>query len=151
MPKPVLALPCGSRSITSTRSPEAASAVARLTAVVVLPTPPFWLAIATIRARRDAATGCSLLSFSGLSVTGPYPAQTQDDAARIGAARMVRGIELPFLRCGSQLLPGLLALWEEAYRLGADKSLRIDEKPVERGTAAGGDDGNGAGRDGLDS
>jgi hypothetical protein len=41
MPSPVEALPCGSKSITSTFSPLAASAVARLIAVVVLPTPPF--------------------------------------------------------------------------------------------------------------
>ena len=41
MPSPVLALPCGSRSMISTRSPTAASAVPRLIAVVVLPTPPF--------------------------------------------------------------------------------------------------------------
>ena len=40
-PSPVLALPCGSRSMMSTRSPTAASAVPRLMAVVVLPTPPF--------------------------------------------------------------------------------------------------------------
>ena len=46
MPRPVLALPCGSRSTISTRSPTAASAVPRLIAVVVLPTPPFWLASA---------------------------------------------------------------------------------------------------------
>ncbi len=33
----------------STRSPIAASAVPRLIAVVVLPTPPFWLATASTR------------------------------------------------------------------------------------------------------
>ena len=54
MPSPVEALPCGSRSISSTRSPTAARAVARLIAVVVLPTPPFWLATAMMRARRAA-------------------------------------------------------------------------------------------------
>src|SRR5476651_2887842 len=48
MPNPVDALPWASRSISSTCSPTAASAVARLIAVVVLPTPPFWLAIAKI-------------------------------------------------------------------------------------------------------
>src|SRR3954462_13804639 len=48
MPKAVEALPCGSRSIKRTFSPTAARAVARLIAVVVLPTPPFWLAIAKI-------------------------------------------------------------------------------------------------------
>src|SRR5436305_13597342 len=49
MPRPVDALPCGSRSTTSTFSPIAASAVPRLIAVVVLPTPPFWLARARTR------------------------------------------------------------------------------------------------------
>src|ERR1700722_12675611 len=49
MPRPVEALPCGSRSTISTSSPMAASAVPRLIAVVVLPTPPFWLAMARIR------------------------------------------------------------------------------------------------------
>src|ERR1700685_1486806 len=44
MPRPVDALPCGSRSMSRTCSPIAASAVPRLIAVVVLPTPPFWLA-----------------------------------------------------------------------------------------------------------
>ena len=58
MPRPVEALPCGSRSTISTRSPIAASAVPRLIAVVVLPTPPFWLASARMRgwpARHAAA------------------------------------------------------------------------------------------------
>ena len=39
-------LPCGSRSASSTRLPLRARAAARLIAVVVLPTPPFWLAMA---------------------------------------------------------------------------------------------------------
>src|SRR5438552_3213970 len=57
MPSPVLALPWASRSRTSVRRPAAASAVAKLMAVVVLPTPPFWLATATMRARRLAEKG----------------------------------------------------------------------------------------------
>src|ERR1700750_809295 len=40
--------PCGSRSSRSTRRPFCANAAARLTAVVVFPTPPFWFAIAMI-------------------------------------------------------------------------------------------------------
>jgi len=55
MPSPVLALPCGSRSMISTLSPTAASAVPRLMAVVVLPTPPFWLAMARMRATAGSA------------------------------------------------------------------------------------------------
>ena len=44
----MLLLACGSRSIRSVFLPRIASAAARFTAVVVFPTPPFWLAIATI-------------------------------------------------------------------------------------------------------
>src|SRR5262249_53370910 len=49
MPSPVEALPCGSRSMISTCSPMAASAVPRLMAVVGLPTPPLWLGVAITR------------------------------------------------------------------------------------------------------
>jgi hypothetical protein len=49
-PEAIVALPCGSRSTSSTRRFAAASAAARFTAVVVLPTPPFWLATAMMRA-----------------------------------------------------------------------------------------------------
>src|SRR5690606_4357769 len=48
-PRPVEALPCGSMSTISTFSPIAARAVPRLIAVVVLPTPPFWLETARTR------------------------------------------------------------------------------------------------------
>ena len=48
-PQPMVALPCGSRSISSTRRRVAASEAARFTAVVVLPTPPFWFATAMTR------------------------------------------------------------------------------------------------------
>ena len=45
-PSPSVAWACGSRSTTSTALLRAESAAARLTTVVVLPTPPFWFAIA---------------------------------------------------------------------------------------------------------
>src|SRR5580693_2666349 len=48
-PRPVDALPCGSLSTSRTLSPTAARAVPRLMVVVVLPTPPFWLAMARTR------------------------------------------------------------------------------------------------------
>ena len=38
----VIALPCGSASISNTRAPVRARQAARLTLRVVLPTPPFW-------------------------------------------------------------------------------------------------------------
>src|SRR5687767_5382084 len=49
-PEPIVALPCGSRSTSRTRWPTCASPAARFTAVVVLPTPPFWLAMQKILA-----------------------------------------------------------------------------------------------------
>ena len=55
MPSAVLALPCGSMSMTRTVSPAWASAAATLTVVVVLPTPPFWLA--TVRTRVAGGLG----------------------------------------------------------------------------------------------
>src|ERR1700737_5001227 len=68
MPRPVEALPCGSRSTISTRSPIAASAVPRLIAVVVLPTPPFWLAMA--RTRGIGTEGDDLSGGSGTGTDG---------------------------------------------------------------------------------
>ena len=43
-PWDIVRLPCGSRSIASTRMPFSASATPRFSVVVVLATPPFWLA-----------------------------------------------------------------------------------------------------------
>ena len=48
-PQPMVALPCGSMSMSSTRRRVAANDAARFTAVVVLPTPPFWFATAMMR------------------------------------------------------------------------------------------------------
>src|SRR5688572_23769590 len=49
---PLVAFPCGSASTRRVRRSAMAREAATLTAVVVLPTPPFWLAIATIRAMK---------------------------------------------------------------------------------------------------
>ena len=56
-PSAVEALPCGSRSITSTRCPSWASAAATFTVVVVLPTPPFWLATTMTRVASGRGIG----------------------------------------------------------------------------------------------
>src|SRR5258708_36687793 len=49
MPTPLVELPCGSASMSNVLRSAVASEAARFTAVVVLPTPPFWLAIAITR------------------------------------------------------------------------------------------------------
>ena len=75
-PSAVDALPWGSRSITSTRWPSWASAAPMFTVVVVLPTPPFWLATTITRvaggrgkrrcrAARRARKLCSAARASG--------------------------------------------------------------------------------------
>src|SRR5271157_4664757 len=103
MPSPVLALPCASRSMTRTRCPTAASAVARLIAVVVLPTPPFWLATATIRARR--MTGTARVRASTVARLTGYLLQAKNDPPRIGTALAQRRRHFPaFAREGQFLL-----------------------------------------------
>src|SRR5215208_3751399 len=47
---PLVAFPCGSPSMSSVRCSATDRLAARFTAVVVLPTPPFWLAMAMMRA-----------------------------------------------------------------------------------------------------
>src|SRR5690606_20487 len=64
-PLPMVALPCGSRSTSKTLRGVRASAAARLTAVVVLPTPPFWLATAMIRAMRLVPWSVGLRVYAG--------------------------------------------------------------------------------------
>ena len=71
MPRAVLALPCGSRSMTRTVLPAWASAAATLTVVVVLPTPPFWLAtvITRVCAGRGTVRPLSVIRFRASAAT----------------------------------------------------------------------------------
>src|SRR6266511_5192150 len=88
VPSQVLALACGSRSITSTRRPRSARAAPRFTTVVVLPTPPFWLATAT---RRMCTTCREAFSWrKGTTRTRPdpgYPRNPPDGYDRSVSAR----------------------------------------------------------------
>jgi hypothetical protein len=71
-PTPVVAFPWGSRSMTRTRSPRAARAALREMAVVVLPTPPFWLATAKILVGDDSAMGLDPASGCGDGRNGSF-------------------------------------------------------------------------------
>src|SRR6185503_7420691 len=97
MPRPVEALPCGSESISSTRSPTAASAVPRLIAVVVLPTPPFWLATTRTRRPRSGSAGTA------------QPPQLHDPAALVAQRRHDLRLEFPIscslFQLGRNILP----------------------------------------------
>ena len=75
--------------MTRTRKPRSASAAPRLTAVVDLPTPPFWFAIAMIRALpgRSGAIGAARLDDArrpGADVDAPFEVE-RDEVVR-GAA-----------------------------------------------------------------
>src|SRR5215467_15475510 len=94
MPRPVEALPWGSRSTINTFSPTAASAVPRLIAVVVFPTPPFWLAIA--RMRGGCGTLCAAGSMPGGTLDwSDMTAGLAKDWMALGDA----GAERAFLAC----------------------------------------------------
>jgi hypothetical protein len=62
MPRPLVEFPCGSMSTNRTRLPRSARQAPRLIAVVVFPTPPFWLTTAITRPNRLAPRrGCLIL------------------------------------------------------------------------------------------
>ena len=56
-PNPLLEFDCGSQSINRTRISAAAKEAAKLIAVVVFPTPPFWFATAITLLTRDSLPG----------------------------------------------------------------------------------------------
>src|ERR1700722_6462175 len=119
MPKPVEALPWGSRSSSSTCSPTAARAVARLIAVVVLPTPPFWLAI---------AKSC-----------GAVGTDSKDDGVKVGHA--VEGLmgNVPVLHGLGHLSLPAFPLVEKANSGIGSVPIGPGEQLTERRQRAGGD------------
>src|SRR5579863_476189 len=131
------------------RCSAAASAVARLTAVVVLPTPPFWLATAMMRARRPPCRAVGLATAASLTAT--HLSQAQNDPPPVGATVMACRAHCPGLLRRGQFLVRPFALWEQTHRIRSDKRLRQTKQPVERGAAARGHDIDGMRRHSLDS
>src|SRR4029078_12255672 len=125
MPSPVEALPCGSRSTMSTVSPTAASAVPRLMAVVVLPTPPFWFASAKIR----GAAACGR-SFSAKDTVGLL--HHEDHATGIGRARDAFDMHFPRFGGFGQFRIHILSLMKIAYGPIFQETLGIIEELGER-------------------
>ena len=97
MPRPLVQFACGSRSTRSTRWPRSARAAERFRAVVVLPTPPFWLAMATTFMRKGRELG-------GHTVTGDRTACNQNRRASGNHRRRRKATRLP--RQKSQKPPG---------------------------------------------
>src|SRR6478752_9948832 len=116
MPSPVEALPCGSMSITKVGSPTAARAVPRLIAVVVLPTPPFWLA--TTRTR----------GFLGFDMTGAQLSHNHYSSRRIGLAWDLRGPDVPIFMGFRQFNPYILTLQEQANAVRSHEILGISKQ-----------------------
>ena len=79
-PSALPALPCGSTSTSSVRRSEAASEAARFTAVVVLPTPPFWFA--TVRIRLDGPCSGGGAAPDQLVVQGESLGRSPADGGR---------------------------------------------------------------------
>src|SRR5262245_5993752 len=93
-PQPIVALPWGSRSMRSTRRCIAAIEAARFTAVVVLPTPPFWFATAMIRFIRLNLTKFDEAAF-GVEARDPDRAHRQHfPACRKGLQLLLRNLAL---------------------------------------------------------
>src|ERR1035437_9261220 len=98
-PRPEVELACGSRSTRSTEWPISASAAPRLMAVVVLPTPPFWVTTAMIgetvvdnilgsMASTDAISGAMRRILTQL--TGRAQAGLQGAAGRLWGRRFAQ-------------------------------------------------------------
>ena len=101
MPTPLDALPCGSMSRSSVRFSAAATLAARFTAVVVLPTPPFWL---TTQITRGPACGFTLRAAWGRAIATPayQTGRQKEEAHPIAHGRdlsrgLFRKIRLTFL------------------------------------------------------
>src|SRR3954451_10049126 len=108
MPRPVEAFPCGSRSSSRTLW-SAARTVARLMAVVVLPTPPFWLARAMTRGWVPPCFGLA----SGRGAGRMDLAETEDGGSGVGSAREPLGVHGPGAGAIRQFLLGAASLGKQ--------------------------------------
>ena len=97
IPSPTDSAPCGSKSTSSTLRPCSASAAPRLMVVVVLPTPPFWLQIATMRAGPCSASALGVGKAGSGRPVGPMSPGSSSitrDAATSKILPAARGREL---------------------------------------------------------
>ena len=100
--------PCGSRSASSVRRPRSARATARFSATVVLPTPPFWLAITSRRAIHTSARAASVAlpalwtETTGSGAGWPRAVRARAPGQASRAARGRRRSARPGPRAGSK-------------------------------------------------
>src|SRR6516162_9011286 len=98
-------------------------------AVVVLPTPPFWLASATIRARRTAAMARG--SASTVARLTNDLLQAKNDPPPIGQALFDRRAHCPAFAHQGQFLLEPFALKEQTNCVGREERLRQFEQPIQ--------------------
>src|SRR5580698_1706355 len=127
MPSPVEALPWGSRSTTRVGAPTAARAVPRLIAVVVLPTPPFWLATTRTRGGLRAVTMAQL-------------PDVENDTCRARSAGMLFDRHAPRPIGIGQFSPNRLTLQEKTTGILSLKWSCIGKQLLKRCTGACGHD-----------
>src|SRR5258707_1290592 len=134
MPSPVEALPWGSISITKVGSPTAARAVPRLIAVVVLPTPPFWLATTRMR------------GFLGCDMTGAQLSHNHNSTRRVSLAWDLRELHVPTFMGFGQFMPHISPLQEQANTVRPQEAVGIFQQPGQGSAGPGGDHVEGLGR-----
>ena len=98
----IVRLPCGSMSTASTRCPDSANATARLSVVVVLATPPFWLANAITLALPvpGPAAGRDPESEALFAFTVLLPSSSGSVARRLGSGSVACSVSGPATGCG---------------------------------------------------
>ena len=92
LPRLIVRLPCGSPSISRTFFPACAKLIPRLAQVVVLPTPPFWLAMAMI---------CVFIDFTSFLIVSVASGNRKSRHSKIKSevtALSIAGIRVPEMK-----------------------------------------------------
>src|SRR5579859_4068402 len=137
---PMLIVRCAwaSRSIRRTRCSRSARAAPRLTAVVVLPTPPFWLATEITRAIRARVYPKPPTQPRGGAHTCPYNSRDVSHPAAGGTGRpRLRSVGASAVRAAAAALPGCLGLraapfWRRRTLRSRRRLGRLDPRGVPR-------------------
>src|SRR3954466_8532515 len=139
-PRPTDSAPCGSRSMSSTRRPYSTRAAPRLMVDVVLPTPPFWLHIAMMRAGpwppvRGGGSGrgrCRAFAGSDFSAAAPISGSVSCGraTAELAASARIAMVVVASTSSPVRLAPGAVS---RPYRSGATNA-RERERRYQGGT-----------------
>src|SRR3569833_2930374 len=102
--------------ITRVGAPTAARAVPRLMAVVVLPTPPFWLATTRMR------------GFLGSDMSGAQVSHRHYSSRGLGLARDLRDLHVPIFMGLGQFRPHILALQKQAKAVRSCERIGVGQQ-----------------------